>query len=149
MSAFSLLSFLSSLSLPFFPFSLPLSYDMFTYFLFCFILSCKQIVCLLRCSVGESLSFFPSVVETYLFSVGCYVLRISCPFRFALTPGEEWDGLIVGNERREGLGSVSCVKMFCDFSPQMAMRVQWCPSKEISDIILPYESMQTISTPFG
>lgn len=64
------------------------------------------------------------MVETYLFSLGCYILRISCPFHFALIPGEEWDGLIVGNERREGLGSVSCVEMFCDFSPQMALRTQ-------------------------
>lgn len=72
------------------------------------------------------LPFFHMIVETYLFYLGCYILRINfCLFHFAVIQVEEWNGAYF-KEMEEGKDSAglfaSSVKMSHVFSPHF----WWC-----------------------
>lgn len=97
------------------------------------------------------LPFFHTVVVTYLFSLGCYILTVNfCLFHFAVIQGEEWNGAY-SKEIEEGKGSAglcaSCVKMSCVFSPHS--EGAWTMVPFHTGIKRSYKGMQTISAPFS
>lgn len=104
-------------SLPFLPFLSPILAFLnpeicFTYFLFCFILSCEQIFCDWDAVLMNLLSFCG---WDLFFLVAAYWGSVTVS-HFAVIPDEEWVSLILGKWGRKECGYVSCVWIFWAFS---------------------------------